>query len=154
MMYEGKLKEPIVQQHHGLLSDLNAEQQRINIEMLSKLPALFEAHQVEAGNWMRLAFELAKAHVPGFQVNAPAGRPLKWELAEKAAFRIDVDEIISDAKLSLSEAIKLAIRQPRWAEQAREMTMAALVKQYKTTEMWSVEVLQDARRLEKMGTDK
>lgn len=154
MKYEGELKKPVVRKRLGLLADTHAEAERITIEVFSKLPALFEAHRVEPGDWMSLALELAKAHVPGFQVNAPAGRPTKWCVTEKAEFRIDVDSIISDKKLSIPEAIKLAIRQPRWAEQTARMTMGALEKQYKTTDMRWVKVVQDARSWEQMGGDK
>jgi hypothetical protein len=154
MKYDGELKKAVVRKRIGLLADTDAEAQRITFEVFSKLPALFEAHGVRPGDWMTLAIELAKAHVPGFQVNDPPGAPTKWCITEKAEFRIDVDSVIADKKLSIPEAIKLVIRQPRWADKAEPMTMGALEKQYKTTDMRWVQVVQDARSWEKIVQDK
>lgn len=154
MNYEGELKKAIVRNRLGLLSDTNAEAERITNEMFSKLPALFEAHGVQPGNWMALAIELAKTHVPGFRVNNPPGAPNKWGLMEKAEFRIDVDSIIADKHLSILEAIKLVIRQKPWIERAAPMTLGALEKQYRNTDMRWVQVMHDARAWERMGQDK
>lgn len=154
MQYEGELKKAVVRKRLGLLSDTNAEAERITVEVFSKLPALFDAHGVQPGDWMALAIELAKAHVPGFQVNDPPGAPTKWCITEKAEFRIDVDSVIADMHLSIPEAIKLVIRQPRWIEKTTPMTLGALEKQYKNTDMRWVKVVQDAGAWEKMGTGK
>ena len=154
MKYDGELKKAVVRKRLGLLSDTNAEAERITVEVFSKLPALFDAHGVQPGDWMALAIELAKTHVPGFQVNDPPGAPTKWCITEKAEFRIDVDSVIADMHLSIPEAIKLVIRQPRWIEKTTPMTLVALEKQYKTTDMRWVKVIQDARAWEKMGTGK
>ena len=154
MKYEGELKKAVVRKRLGLLSDTDAEAERITDEVFSKLPALFDAHDVQPGDWMSLAIELAKAHVPGFQVNSPPGRPTEWCVIEKAEFRIDVDARIADKKLSIPEAIKVVIRQSRWVEKAASMTLGALKKQYTTTDVRWVKVVQDARAWEKMGEDK
>lgn len=154
MKYEGELKKAVVRKRLGLLSDTNAEAERITVEVLSKLPALFAAHGVQPGDWMSLAIELAKTHVPGFQVNNPPGAPTKWCMTEKAEFRIDVDSVIADNYLSIPEAIKLVIRQPRWAEKTAPMTLGALEQQYKNTDMRWVAVVLDARAWEKIGANK
>ncbi|MDD0812986.1 hypothetical protein PSQ20_21805 [Curvibacter sp. RS43] len=154
MKYENELNRPVVRRRIGLLSDPQVEAERISNEVFSKFPALFEAHGVEAGDWMTLAFELAKAHVPGFKVIDAPGRPIEWSDVDRADFRIDVDAVIAYEGLSIAEAIKQAIRQPRWAEKTSPMTMAALRQQYKTADKRWIEVVKKARAWEKMGSDK
>jgi hypothetical protein len=71
MKYTGKLSKTIAQKRLGLLADDDAylaEAKRTTDEMFAKIPDLFAAHGVPDGNWMWLALELAKSHVPGFKL--------------------------------------------------------------------------------------
>src|SRR4051812_489405 len=97
MKYSGRLTTPIQTSRLGLLAsdeEVTTEANRIVAEQFDKIPDLFEAHRVQYGDWMSLCHELAKAHVPGFRVSRPAGRPTEWGLWGDAEFRLAVDDEI------------------------------------------------------------
>ena len=61
----------------------------------SRLPALAEFHGVdlEADDAIpSLLFALIRAHVPGFRIQNPPGRPRTWEDGLGEAWRIEVEE--------------------------------------------------------------
>ena len=153
-LYTGRLGKTIARRKMGLLADeadFIAEANRITDEMYSKLPDLFYAHGVEAGNWKALGLALAKAHVPGFKVADPAGRPTEWSKFHKAEFKLDVDAFIERTKpekLSVVEAIKRVIRQDAWSEKTKKMTLSALEKHYYDADRRWCKVVQDARAYE------
>jgi hypothetical protein len=157
LKYTGKLNKPIVRKRIGILANEDAymaEAKRITDEMFAKLPDLFAAHGLQHGDWVALAMELAKAHVPGFQVNKPAGRKTEWDISHKAEFRLDVDAIVANSGLSVVEAIKLTIRSDAWAVKAAPMTIAALEQHYYKADMRWVQIVKDARAYESIvGTD-
>jgi hypothetical protein len=151
MKYTGKLKKQIVRKRIGILSDEDAylaEAKRITDEMFAKLPDLFAAYGLKQGDWVFLAMELAKAHVPGFQVIKPAGRKTEWDISQKAEFRLDVDAVMAKNGLSVVEAIKLTIRSTAWAAKAAPMTIAALEQHYYKADMRWVQIVKDARAYE------
>ncbi|NML85381.1 hypothetical protein [Polaromonas sp.] len=136
--YTGSLSKTIAQKRIGLLAGedaYRAEAQRTTDEMFAKLPDLFKAHQVPEGNWVALTLALAKSHVPGFKVVKPAGRRTEWGIADKAEFRLDVDIVIGDSKLSVVEAIKLVCRLDAWKEKTAPMKISALEQHYYRADM-------------------
>lgn len=149
MKYTGTLNKPITKRRLSLLAlyPLRDEYQRQTDEALSKLPDLFAAHDVQNGNWPALALALARAHVPGFKIVEPAGRPTEWGLADKAEFRFDVDTFVinSGNTMLVTEAIKLACRLDAWASKTKPMTLAAITKHYYTADLRFVEIVKDAR---------
>lgn len=150
MKYTGRLREPITRRAMGLLEDdeaHQAESKRITDEMFSKLPDLFQSHGVPDGDWRALVVGMAKAHVPGFNVVTRAGRKIEWSMAEKSAFRVDVDAIVaaSDKRLPLTEAIRLARRAETWADKSKLMSAAALKKHYDKADLRFVEVVKAAQ---------
>lgn len=157
MKYTGTLNKRITRRRIGLLGGddaVQAESNRINAEMVEKLPALFDAHGIEYGNWVRLALALAREHVPGFAVINPPGRPTEWGLALKAEFRLDVDAIATAKGLTVIEAIKLAIRLDAWAIKTKPMDLRALEKHYYTADLRFVEIVKKARAYESIvGTN-
>ena len=150
MKYTGTLKKPITRRRIGLLAfedAYQAEYERVNDEMIAKLPDLFKTHDVPEGNWVALAIALAKTHVPGFKEVNPAGRKTEWDIADKAEFRLDVDIAVMNSgnTLPVTEAIKLACRLDAWASKTKLMTLAAITKHYYTADLRFVEVGKDAR---------
>lgn len=150
MKYTGSLGKTITRKRVGLIAvdAYQAEEKRVNDEMLAKLPDLFKAHAVPGGDWVALALALARAHVPGFKIIRRAGRPTEWGLGDKAVFRLDVDTIVvnSGNTLPVTEAIKLACRLDAWAEKTKEpMKLAAITKHYYTADLRFVEAVKEAR---------
>jgi len=131
-----------------------ADAGRIEDEMRAKLPDLFKAHGITDGDWPNLAMALAKAHVPGFRVSSPPGRPNEWDELEAAEFKIEVDNICRAQGLSVVESIKLAIRLDAWAPKAADMTLGSLEKRYyeARNSKW-VELVKKARAYEQIGAE-
>ena len=135
MKYTGSLGKTIAQKRMGLLhgeDECQAEAKRTTDEMLSKLPALFKAHDAIEGNFVALTLALAKAHVPGFKVVKPAGRKTEWNITDRAEFKLDVDAIVlkSGVLLPVTEAIKMACRSEAWAGKTKPMSLAAVTRHY------------------------
>ncbi len=110
MKYTGELSKPIERKRFGLLADEAEhadEAQRIASEMIGKLPALAQAHGVPHGEWL--------AHVPGFNVANPPGRPEVWSDFERASFKIDVDAEKAKGARSVAEAITRVMKAEKWA---------------------------------------
>jgi len=75
----------------------------------SRLPALAEFHGVnlEAHNAIpSLLFALIQAHVPGFRIQKPPGRPRTWEDGLGEAWRIEVEETKQRLNCSIRAAIE------------------------------------------------
>lgn len=110
MKYDGDLNRRIPGKQFGLLAgepEFKSEAVRVVDARFAKFPALFEAHNVPPGDWQRLAYELAVAHVPGFKVSKPVGRNTKWSELDKAKLRIDVDATIAATRhKTVGEALR------------------------------------------------
>ena len=151
MKYTGALKKAIVRKRLGILhteSEFQDDSQRIVDEMVSKLPELFAVYEVNQGDWVSLAFRLAQAHVPGFKVVDPPGRPPEWGPHENAGFHIDVDAVIDERHLTVVEAIKIVIRMESWAKKTSPMNMVALERRYYSADPAWVKIVKDARAYE------
>lgn len=126
MKYSGRLSEPVVKARLGPLADDSAvqnESTRIAGELVKKMPLLFEAHGIEEGNYAALAMALATAHVPGFKIIQPAGRPEEWTAADKAALRVDIDLLKAEKAaegraITVRDAIKLVMQSETWKPRA------------------------------------
>ncbi|PZP95534.1 MAG: hypothetical protein DI587_22285 [Variovorax paradoxus] len=156
MKYTGQLADPIEGRRSGLFDteeQMQADAHRLAAEKISKLPALFLAHGVELGDWPALALALAVAHVPGFKIKAPAGRPTEWSVADDAEFRLDVDGVRQAGDLTVDRAISKVIASEPWSGKAKGMKIPALRKHYyRANEAW-VRLVADARAYQTMVRD-
>ena len=145
MKYTGDLSKPIVRARLVPLAtdaEIGQESGRLASALADKMPLLFAAYGIEVGNYAALAMALATAHVPGFNVIAPAGRSKEWTGYDKAAFKLDIDEAKAKAQakgkpISLAVAIKLVMQLDEWkprAEKARaskgEVKISSLEQHY------------------------
>ena len=158
MKYKGALNKPVVRKRLGLLATDEQVADAANTqfhELVAKLPLLAEAHGVAKGDWFGLAFELARAHVPGFKVVDPAGRPTEWSDIDKAELRIDVDDLIAVRNTRpVTEAIRIVCKLERWAEKTKGMKISALSKHYYGADVRWVRMLRDAKAWESIvGND-
>jgi hypothetical protein len=70
--YTGVLAQPMV-------LDLSEGANAAGLEaFLERVVALFDHFQVERGDFVKLTFELATRHVPGFRFRNPPGAPRRW----------------------------------------------------------------------------
>lgn len=149
MKYKGLLNKPVVRKHLGLLATDEQRAEAANRqfhELVAKLPLLAEAHGVAAGDWFGLAFELARAHVPGFKVIDPAGRPTEWGDIDKAKLKVDVDELIAAHNgMPVTEALRRVRKLDRWTEKTKDMKETALSKHYYGADVRWVKMLMDAK---------
>lgn len=148
MKYTGRLQKPIVRRPIGIFSTDDQIKATVNAEvdeMFSKFDDLFAAFALEKDNWFGLALALAKAHVPGFKLVAPAGRKTEWTIVDKAALKLDVDTIAESAAVPITEAIKLACKLDAWAEKTKKMTLAAITKHYYAADPRFVSIVRDAQ---------
>lgn len=154
MKYTGELSKPIAGRRIGFFdfdAQVQAEAKRITDEQFAKLPALFAAHGVDPGNWAALALALAGAHVPGFKVKAPSGRPTEWSFADDAEFRLDVDAAVQAGAKSVDRAIASVAAADRWSAKAQGMKTTALRQHYyRAKESW-IRMVSDARAYQAMG---
>lgn len=148
MKYTGDLGDPIASTRLGLFSseeDAEREAHRIVAKKAEKIPALFQVHGVEVGDWPSLALALANAHVPGFRVGAPAGRPAEWTAADDAEFRLDVDAALAAGGKTVDRAIETVAKQDRWSKKAEKMKTTALRQHYyRANDAW-IRLVSDAR---------
>ncbi|MBP6119629.1 MAG: hypothetical protein WBP25_10150 [Giesbergeria sp.] len=149
MKYKGQLNKPIVRKRMGLLAtdeQLGEAASKSFNDMVQKLPLLADAHGVAEGDWFGLAFELARAHVPGFKVVEPAGRPTEWSELDKAELRTDADDLIAARGVTrVTDAIGRVCKLERWAEKTKGMKVSALSKHYYDADARWVRVVRDAR---------
>ncbi len=154
MKYEGRLSKPLIRKRMGPDAsdgEYADEINRLAEEMISKMPDLFKAHGLKDGQYLQLALELAKAHVPGFQVRISAGRKTQWTRFDKAELRADVDDIIQKTGLTVVKAIRQAILLDAWRKKAEPMTIAALEKHYYTADELTATLIRAARTSESIG---
>lgn len=98
--YTGELARPIRADY----SDID----KVIETLKSRLPALAEFHGVdpEAHDAVpNLLFALIQAHVPGFRIQKPPGRPRTWEDGLGEAWRIEVEETKQRLNCSIRAAI-------------------------------------------------
>jgi hypothetical protein len=150
--YTGKLAKPIVSKQLGLFAtdaDIKAEALRITTEKVNKISALFALHGVELNDWMNLAFELAEAHVPGFKVNKPAGRPTVWGKYYEAEFKLTVDSMkAANHGMTVTTAIRRVMKLDSWSVKTKGMKIAALSKHYYAADPRVVAMMKDAKAYE------
>ena len=149
MKYASELKKPVVRKIPGLLW---TDEQRLELikeqirEQLKKMPLLAKAHGVPEGDWFALAFELAKAHVPGFKLVRSAGRPAEWSDVDKAELKLDVDNLMAASSgLPVTEALRKIPKLEAWAEKTKLMRVEALSKHYYGADERWVRIVRDAR---------
>lgn len=155
MKYAGKLSKPIVRRRVGLLASDEQRAAAVNAqvdELLSKLPLLAEAHGVRHGDWFALAVSLARAHVPGFKLVEPAGRPTEWGVFDKAEFKLYVDSIRATGK-TLDASIKYVSKSAKWSAKVAGMKLGALRRHYYSADPRFFAVLADAKSYESMVGD-
>ena len=154
MKYTGELQKTIPTKKIGLLDDEDsrrAEAKRIAALKVSKMPALFAAHGVALGDWVNLAFELAKEFVPGFRVVEPAGRPTEWSGVDKAEFKLSVDDMqAANPGIPKTQAITKVCRLSRWEAKTKGMKVTALRKHYDNADATWVAIVKDAKAYESM----
>jgi hypothetical protein len=153
--YKGRLSKPIVRRRVGPLASDEQRAAAVNAqvdELLSKLPLLADAHGVRHGDWFALAVSLARAHVPGFKIVEPAGRPTEWSFFDKAEFRLYVDSIRGSGK-TLDASIKYVAKSDKWSSKVAGMTLGALRKHYYSADPRFFAVLADAKAYESMVGD-
>ncbi len=87
------------------------EQRAIN-RQLAKLKSLFNWYKIDPSaddRWASLAFELAKAHVPGMRViydwPPKSGRRRSWQAGRYEELLQDVNEVRSKREMTISAAI-------------------------------------------------
>ena len=122
MKYTGNLNQPIkpfrpdpLTQGQDTQAEIEAELDHLQREIWPKVPDLFKAHGVEVNDWPGLAIALAKAHVPGFQIQK-RGRPPEWAPELVAMFTVMVDtEILRRPGLTVAQAIEHVKQAPQWA---------------------------------------
>lgn len=153
MKYTGTLVSPIVERmpDGGLLAgdaEFAKEAARVKVAQLEKLPALFEAHGVEVGDYQSLALALAETHVAGFKVVERAGAKVKWQVYELTQFKIAVDDLVASGEASsVTHAIDRVRRRPEWSGIIKKSaTPSALRKQYDRADPMWVQMLRDALR--------
>lgn len=117
--YKGDLLKPIRPSSLGLLStsdDELDEQQRIEAERTRRMGLLFDAHGIRAGDWSRLCFALAEAHLPGFRIaKARSGRPAKWDDFDRALLFCTVME----SGLPLKRATEKLVHEEPWKSKCK-----------------------------------
>lgn len=159
MKYSGILAKPIVKQgKKGLLAtEILVENVTVDSnnyeynQQLNKLPALFFAHSVPFGDWMSLAFSLAKAHVTGFKVVDKAGRKTQWEMYDKAQLKLNIDdEMKANPKLTVTAAITRVQKMETWKDKTKNMKVAALSKHYYAADERIVALMRKAIAYEKI----
>jgi len=123
--YKGDLAKPI---EPPKLTDPNSEWERADAaeeiadQQQKRMFLLFAAHGIQRGGWRGLCYELAKAHVPGFQVaKGRAGRPQKWGEIERAELAIAVEA----TGLGVTEATKQLAKQEPWRSMLPQTKTAA-----------------------------
>jgi len=154
MKYTGRLKKPIVRRPFGILASEEYVRAAVKAEveeMFSKFDDLFVAFALQNDDWFALALALAKAHVPGFKIVAPAGRKTEWSVVDKAELKLDIDAIAGRSEVPITEAIKLACRLEAWAAKTKKMSLAAITKHYYTADPRWVEIVSDARAYRAMN---
>jgi hypothetical protein len=116
--YTGDLAEPIYEPilWASISEDLDrrkwqAEQRAIN-RQLANLKSLFDWYKIDPSaddQWASLAFELAKAHVPGMRViydwPPKRGRRRSWQAGRYEELLQDVHEVRSKREMTTSAAI-------------------------------------------------
>jgi len=130
-LLRGVVKRPI---SGGLIKRRMAEGE-LSRELEKKFRLLFKQQGVAYGAWMHLAISLAVAHVPGFQLIKPAGRPRgkdsAWTQELTAKLVSDVDELLKKKKPALSEsAACLHLKKTKPAQYATK-TAAAMRSKYR-----------------------
>ena len=134
MKYSGELAKGIAAKKLGLLATeeaVKAELHRVIEVKAKKLPALFAAYGVEPLNWMEMVFQLAEAHVPGFKVREPAGRPTEWGDVNKAEFKLTVDGMCeANPGMKITDAIRRVKNLVSWQAKTKDMKVPALSKHY------------------------
>lgn len=151
MKYTGELAQQITLRLPSVMESLGddfAEREGLRIAeaLAAKLPALARAHGVREGDWYGLVLALASAHVKGFQLIDPPGRPVVWEEMDKAEFRLDVDAAKLHADKSLSQAIERVKTSERWAQKARHTAVSALKQHYYKADPRLIVIAEKARK--------
>lgn len=112
--YTGDLAKPIEPPSIGLLmtDDQIAEIARALFqEEARRMVLLFDAHNIQNGDWRALCFALAKNHVPGFKMaKGRAGAPKKWHDYDRAMLVLAVEE----TGLGVTEATGLLVKREPW----------------------------------------
>jgi len=130
--YTGVLGQGIEYRQLGLLGllegddALQAEVDRQQVEMLLKVPELERALGVIPGDWRGLALALARAHVPGFRVVAPPGRPVEWSPMDKYEWSRAVQALRIASSRSLNDCIEKARKVGEWVDKTAGMSAGAL----------------------------
>ncbi len=155
MKYDGELNRRIPGKQFGLLAgepEFKSEAVRVVNARFAKFPALFEAHNVPLGDWQRLAYELAVAHVPGFKVSKPVGRSTKWGELDKAELRIDVDATIAATRhKTVGEALRhLQKTDEKWKPMLRGLKQQAMRDYYYGADQRWVSMVTDSRSLHEL----
>jgi hypothetical protein len=151
MKYSGRLAKPVRRKRYqlrlaaALRNDEALLHASVN-EAFEKLPDLFATHEIEQGDWVGLAIKLAFAHVPGFKIVDPPGRPTEWSGFEKAELRYDADALIASRKtLSVTAALQAVKKHERWAAKAAGMKPAALAKHYYAADVSLLPLIEKSR---------
>jgi hypothetical protein len=89
---------------NGLLMSASPGLQRVallmDVELIdAKFRLLFKKKRVTLGDWMGLAYVLAREHEPGFKFVAPSGRPpgnpWVWDKGKDAKLVHDIDKLLA-----------------------------------------------------------
>jgi hypothetical protein len=113
--YSGDLIKPIEPPVIGILmtdAQISEDVRAIVIEEHARrMDLLFDAHEIQRGNWMALCYAMAKAHIPGFRMaKARSGRAKKWGEYDRAMLVLAVEE----TGLKKRAAAKLLAKQEPW----------------------------------------
>lgn len=145
--YSGALATPIVYGDPSLEAQILGEddpvyEQELQVEaakatkaMLAKLPLLldhFEVSRSAPDKWMQLSYKLARAHVPGFQVNKTkkAGAPQDWGPLELASLHIEVERLAAEGMTAMDACRALVARPERAQRFPRSMAATTLYRRY------------------------
>lgn len=87
---------------------------RVTNELLGKLPLLLDHFGISRSTpdmWQKLAFRMARAHVPGFQTVSPkkSGAPQDWGPLELAALHLEV-QILTKRGMTAMDACRALLR--------------------------------------------
>ncbi len=138
--YTGVLAQPIKRRRLSLLDDEAAENRRIAREMAEKLSELAKSHGIDwdgspdASTALMLA--LARTHVPGFRVIAPAGRKKGLSELDKAYLRREVDAVKLATGKTMSPAIAQVMKTEPWRDKLAGKSVGALAQQLKDGAKW------------------
>lgn len=113
-----KIKLPRLPNEPTILADKNKTKEkyeailkaRNNIllgELDKKIPLVFEHHEIstnDSNKWEKLALKLAKAHIPGFQIQHTVGRKIKWSDQLYVILYRDVNKVKEENKFNIEEA--------------------------------------------------